>query len=31
MERKGPPVHKAGGRCFYLKDELDCFLGGIAT
>ena len=28
MERKGPPVHRAGGRCFYYQRELDQFLGG---
>lgn len=27
LEGKGPPAHKAGGRCFYLKKELDEFLG----
>ena len=27
MEAKGPPAHKAGGRVFYFKTELDEFLG----
>ena len=27
MEGKGPPTHKAGGRVFYLRKELDEFLG----
>ncbi len=28
MEGKGPPVHKAGGRCFYFKEECDAYLSG---
>ena len=28
---KGPPVHKAGGRCFYMQDALDAFLEGEAA
>ena len=27
LEGKGPPAHKAGGRVFYLRKELDAFLG----
>ena len=27
MEAKGPPAHKAGGRVFYFKTDLDEFLG----
>ena len=27
LEGKGPPAHKAGGRIFYLRKELDEFLG----
>ena len=27
MQGKGPPAHKAGGRVFYFKRELDEFLG----
>ena len=27
LQGRGPPAHKAGGRCFYLKKELDAFLG----
>ncbi len=27
MEGKGPPTHKAGGRVFYFKKDLDDFLG----
>ena len=27
LQGKGPPAHKAGGRVFYLKRELDAFLG----
>ena len=27
LEGKGPPAHKAGGRVFYFKAELDEFLG----
>ncbi len=26
-EGKGPPAHKAGGRVFYFKKDLDEFLG----
>ena len=31
MEGKGPPVHRAGGRCFYYQQDLDQFLGGPAA
>ena len=31
LEGKGPPAHKAGGRVFYLKRELDEFLGVVAA
>ncbi len=31
LEGKGPPAHKAGGRVFYLKRELDEFLGIVAA
>ena len=31
LEGKGPPAHKAGGRVFYLKRELDQFLGIVAA
>ena len=31
LSRKGPPVHKAGGRCFYLQEDLDAFLQGTAA
>ena len=27
LEGKGPPAHKAGGRVFYFRKELDAFLG----
>ena len=27
-EGKGPRVHKAGGRCFYYRDECDAYLKG---
>ncbi len=27
VQNKGPPAHKAGGRVFYFKRELDEFLG----
>ena len=27
MQGRGPPAHKAGGRVFYFKRELDEFLG----
>ena len=27
MQGKGPPAHKAGGRVFYFKKDLDEFLG----
>ena len=31
LGKKGPPVHKAGGRCFYMRDDLDAFLEGRAA
>ncbi len=31
LEGKGPPAHKAGGRVFYFKRELDQFLGIVAA
>ena len=31
MEKRGPPVHKIAGRCFYYKDDLDAFIRGEAA
>ncbi len=31
LEGKGPPAHKAGGRVFYLRKELDAFLGIVVA
>lgn len=31
LENRGPRVHKAGGRCFYYRGELDAFIRGEAA
>jgi hypothetical protein len=31
LNKKGPPVHKAGGRCFYMQEDLDAFNKGEAA
>ncbi len=28
LQGKGPRAHKAGGRCFYFKEECDAYLSG---
>ena len=31
LEKRGPKVHKAGGRCFYYRAQLDAFIRGEAA
>lgn len=30
LEKRGPRVHRVGGRCFYFKKDLDDFIGAAA-